>query len=89
VTEECDEPRSYIVKTPSGSELRRNRVQVKPYAQPNSQAITPGPTETPAKVPQQPFNPTQPTPSTLSGANESGVQTRSGRTVKPPRRLDL
>ncbi|KAK3748845.1 hypothetical protein QZH41_006630 [Actinostola sp. cb2023] len=37
VTKECNEPRSYVVKTPSGSELRRNRVQLKPCAQPDQQ----------------------------------------------------
>lgn len=89
LTKECDEPRSYIVKTPSGSELRRNRVHLKPCTESNPQVSAPGPTQIPAETPRQPSASQQPATPTASDTSGASVQTRSGRTVRPPQRLNL
>ena len=71
------EPRSYVVRTPSGAALRRNRRQLaaaperaaaegaQPSESKKEQAVTPSPAATPA----------------------AKTITRSGRTVRPPRRF--
>ena len=95
VKEKCNEPRSYIVETPSGSELRRNRVQLRSTGQPSMQTSF---TENPAILPLPTTTLPTPTPaSTLTTTpgstadRDTGPQvtTRSGRTVKAPQKLDL
>ena len=101
VKEETGEPRSYIIKTPDGSELRRNRVQLKPVDKtpPPCEANNhdslladgdmPKPSAPQFSPPELPKVPVQsPVPSYQSGANLP-VTTRSGRIIKMPPRLDL
>lgn len=90
VVEKCNEPRSYIVATPSGQSLRRNRVHLRPSPKAESTPeldIQPSPgTETVTKPTaiQQDVQP-QPTVNAQPG-NQAPYRTRAGRIVKPPRR---
>ena len=90
VLEKCDEPRSYLVQTPRGQELRRNRVQLRDVPQPPVLATTPaGNAKTAANT--MPAANANPTASTKAPTQDKLRQntTRSGRLVKPPKKLDL
>ena len=104
VKEETGKSRSYIVKTTGGSELRCNRVQLKPLQKipitsggqviTNQESTLPDSYET-KPLPFQlssselPQAPAQsPLPSNQSSDNLP-VTTRRGRMVKKPSRLDL
>ena len=75
-----DAPRSYTVVTPSGKELRRNRSHIRdvPQDQPRAIETTPPP------------DTAEPTEKTIrTPASTDVCQTRSGRIVTAPKRLDL
>ena len=87
VQAKCKEPRSYIVDTPNGTQLRRNRSmlrEMQPTTTPKFQlheveeaaAEIPTPTPTPAAPPEQ----------TAAKVPNHGKTTRSGRNVVTPRR---
>ena len=84
VKEKCQEPRSYIVETPNGNRLRRNRNHlrdinpVKPvhFAEEN-------PPKSDNNDPPVSLNNT----AKEKAKTSTDKQTRSGRTVKPPKRL--
>ena len=104
VKEETGEPWSYIVRTTDGSELRRNRVQLKPLGKPpaacgdqvaTNQEGLPVHRDALKPLPSQLSSPELPQvpaqsslPSEWSDANLP-LTTRSGRVVKKPSRLDL
>ena len=98
------EPRSYIIKTADGSELRRNRVQLKPVSKlpplcteqvasdhdslPTDENM-PKPSAPQSSPPKLLKVPIQsPVPPCQDGTNLP-MTTRSGRIVKMPSRLDL
>ena len=87
VQAKCNEPLSYIVDTPNGTQLRRNRSmlrEMQPTTTPKFQlhaveeaaAEIPTPTPTPAAPPEQ----------TAAKVPNHGKTTRSGRNVVTPRR---
>ena len=72
----CEEPRSYVIVTPNGRELRRNRRHLRDI-EPVKKRVT--------------FEDGAP-PSRDSPARDNSntpTITRSGRQVRPPKRLDL
>ena len=95
VTQVHDKPRSYVVTTPDGRSFRRNAKHILPSSSLGPGAIAPDvPDDVP--VPTEAIQPTPPTSVTTSG--EASKQTfspaqqkttRSGRIIKPPKRLDL
>jgi len=100
--EQMNQPRSYIVETNSGSELRRNRIQLKPSGQVapslegqllSNQDNPPqpsAPTFTSHQVPSPGLPQTPQKPATVGeGSAGQHLTTRSGRVVKKPLRLDL
>ena len=104
VKEETGEPRSYIIRTTDGSELRRNRVQLKPVnkipptgkeqvVSSHDSLLTdedmPKSSAPQFSLPELPKAPVQsPVPSCQNDTNLP-MTTRSGRIVKMPSRLDL
>ncbi|CAM1302195.1 Uncharacterised protein g3183 [Pycnogonum litorale] len=89
ISDVCDSPRSYIVTTPEGQSVRRNRNDIKPRTYDGT------PKRLPEILPQKvlvtsdgnaEFQP--PKLPVISNGNKVQV-TRSGRFVKPPTRLDL
>ena len=103
VKEETTQPRSYVVKTAGGSELRRNRVQLKLSGErvptsdeqlennrDTSSYQPPTPMVTPHKVlsPEPPQTPHKPAQPTEK-SDGPPMTTRSGRVVKKPPKLDL
>lgn len=79
VKNHSDEPRSYIVVTPNGRELRRNRAHIRDI-EPSRKRVT---FEDDLAQPN-------PLPSKNTITQDNGpVTTRYGRQVKPPKRLDL
>lgn len=98
VKDKLQEPRSYIVKAASGSEVRRNRVHLKPipegqniqHTAPDKPTMTTGP---PSSKDQPPPTATtrqvdQPVPAAEDTSNNF-KRTSSGRIVKPPSKLNL
>ncbi|XP_020910391.1 uncharacterized protein LOC110248230 [Exaiptasia diaphana] len=88
VKEKLDEPRSYTVKTSNGSELRRNRIHIKPIPtipekQPAQEYIQPQPPVSQTTVD------TTDRSTTIKEAGTTVTATRSGRIVKPPTKLSL
>ena len=104
VKEETSEPRSYIIRTTDGSQLRRNRVQLKPLGKTpaacgdqlaSNQESLPVHRDASKPLPSQLSSPELPQvpvqsslPSELSDASLP-LTTRSGRVVKKRCRLDL
>ena len=94
VKDKLDEPQSYVVKTTNGSELRHNRTHLKPVAekQPAKQTSPedmPVPKElTPSKPPSTDAQ-TSTDKLTVEDTNTNIKRTSSGRTVKPPTKLNL
>lgn len=102
VKEETSQPRSYIVNTAGGSELRRNRVQLKLSDErvPTSeeqlennrdtssyQPTTPMATSQKVLPPEPTQKPHKPAQPTEK-SDGSPMKTRSGRVVKKPPKLD-
>ena len=105
VKEETGEPRSYIVKTTDGTELRRNRVHLKPLEKApatfgsqvaNNQESLPAHRDAPKPLPCPQLS----SPELQQVLSQSPVPsdrsdanlpvtTKSGRVVKKPSRLDL
>ena len=81
ITRQDSAPRSYIASTPHGTTLRRNRRDLIPLT-PSASDTTPcdDPPPQSSQPPSGSASPTRDTPS---------VVTRSGRVVKPPKRLDV
>lgn len=99
ILRKCEEPRSYIVTTPAGQVLRRNRIHLRDVPQPveYQPPVTPVPAPQPAPpepssgpVPQ-PHKPSQTKPHAVKHANSNNTPyiTRSGRAVHPPAKLDM
>ena len=94
VKDKLDEPRSYVVKTTNGSELRRNRIHLKPVAEKQTAKQTsleemPVPREsTPSKPPCTDVQ-TSTDKLIVDDTNTNIKRTSSGRTVKPPTKLNL
>jgi len=101
IKEKCQEPRSYIVETPTGRTLRRNRVNIRSLPQrqmqlpENSESpvadMTPTPVNTPVNNPVN--NTASPTIDTSAAPSppaappdSSAVFTRSGRKINRPAR---
>lgn len=89
VTEKCDKtPRSYIVSTPTGKSVRRNRSHLR------QRETVPSPKQLPEQQNLPISKPDSPKPSTVKNepppppAPPENV-TRSGRITKPPQKLDL
>ena len=72
VKEKCTEPRSYIIETPNGRQLRRNRNHLRDINPVKSVHFEDEPTKS-KPVTEQP--------------QSSGYRTRSGRTTNPPQRF--
>ena len=84
VKEKCQEPRSYIVETPNGNRLRRNRNHLRDI---NPVKPVHFAEENPPKS-ENNDPPVSPNNTAKEKAKTStDKQTRSGRTVKPPNRL--
>ena len=90
VKEKLNEPRSYVVKTSTGSELRRNRIHLKPVStqEPMTQQSTPDDVLPKPKEPV-PSTDTQKDELISKTTEDSLTRTSSGRIVKPPDRLNL
>ena len=93
---EASEPRSYNVKTTDGSELRRNRVQLKPLektaTQDNSNKESPSTHRNLSKASAYPqlSSPELPLATCQSSVPANlFVTTRMDRVLKKPSRLDL
>ena len=82
VKRRCDEPRSYIVETPNGRELRRNRSHIRDVEPPQKRVTFAVGDEIPH------FSPPQ-TVQNARIADDGPTTTRYGRQVKSPNRLDL
>ena len=80
-----DQNRSVTVETPHGTTLRRNRIDIRPA--PKQVRFAENDEETAREVNKEADKPTASSPSKPSVF--SGCQTRSGRVVKAPDRLDL
>ena len=96
VIEKCLEPRSYMIKTPFGSEQRRNRSHIREsrtetrtpsviHAQPVPTPIV-NPIRTPATDTEK-DTPNENNQRTRDGDIEI-IRTRSGRMIRPPQRLE-
>ena len=90
VQSRCDEPRSYIVETPNGNKLRRNRAMLREIL-PRHIDISPNNSTT---VPERlEVEPKEPQPTTLhqgehaNGQDKITYTTRSGRIITPPKRI--
>ena len=86
VIEKCQEPRSYVVSTPNGSRLRRNRKFLKELSTPAANAL---PFNTPPTTPVE-----QPTPTTRSSkenrvrfATPPSIPRSSSRATRKTQRL--
>merc|ERR1712150_25110 len=97
VIDRCQEPRSYKVETPQGGILRRNRSHLRPSAtHDDNRRVTfeidpeiPPTSHTPETVPQQPAkSDNDKMEATGKGSPVTGKMTKSGRTVRTPKRLD-
>lgn len=93
VKEKSSEPRSYVVNTPSGSELRRNRAHLKPLTEIPLRTTVQGEQAAPSPndVPSPPTA-TQASDGPRAPVVTQGTElktTRSGRIVKPPVKLNL
>ena len=82
VIEKCNEPRSYVVSTPNGAHLRRNRLHLKPrdptnQSQENTQN-NPNPDRSIAENPNTENTKTEP----------NALTTRYGRQIVKPKRFD-
>ncbi|KXJ12138.1 Uncharacterized protein K02A2.6 [Exaiptasia diaphana] len=94
VNEKLGEPRSYVVKTTNGSELRRNGVHLKlvPQKQTAEQATQASMSESKEPPPSMPPSPTRQTDTDSSIIKKADIgikKTSSGRIVKPPTKLNL
>lgn len=96
VVQKSAEPRSYVLSTPSGSILRRNRRHILDVDQPVKRVRFEPETQPPAAVPGtcQPEVPNiQPDPGSPTKScvttDDREYRTRSGRTVKRPNHIDL
>ncbi|XP_038061713.1 uncharacterized protein K02A2.6-like [Patiria miniata] len=76
IKQRCEEPRSYVIVTPNGRELRRNRRHLRDI-EPAKKRVTFEDDTSPSRNREVQDTPKTPT------------ITRSGRQVKPPKRLDL
>ena len=77
VVEKAPEPRSYIITSPAGNELRRNRNQIREVPQSPQMTVTPN-VASPVKSPVG-----------ITMSDSEIVKTRSGRAVNKPEKLDL
>ena len=104
VIKKCDEPRSFVVETPNGSRIRRNRRHIRDIPEPSKLPPQPGPPpvarrvrfdhvpETPEPVPQVPSGPPQAKIQNSSGAQSAQKQdgySSFGRNIKKTVRMDL
>ena len=94
-TIKADAPRSYYVESPDGSLLRRNRRNLQTIPAPvgdkpadTPQGLVPPSPSPPSLPPTSPQVVQQPTEEGSFQPKPEGV-TRSGRVVKPVKRLDL
>ena len=96
IKEKCQEPRSYIIETPTGKTLRRNRVNIRNLPQQqiqlpeNKEPPVEDETPTSADPPVKPISPTTnastaPLPP-KAPPNSASVCTRSGRKITLPAR---
>ena len=87
VVEECPQPRSYIVQTPDGRSLRRNRRHVQAAVTTPSDANTTPHSITPNTPSLDPHDPTPSVMKDTGGCNSDGsYTTSSGRLVRKPAR---
>ena len=88
VVSECDEPRSYMIRTPNGNVLRRNRQQIrecgKPRMHPKRVTFADGERNRPAES-NKPMH-TGEHQSSACSRDASEYRTSSGRMVKKPNR---
>jgi hypothetical protein len=94
ITKVCDEPRSYVVSTPNGSSLRRNRSHIREMPSNNTKKHITFADEQPGKQPEPPKQEEVMEGTTdhrLAGGKEDSTAkkaaqntTRSGRVCKPP-----
>ena len=96
IMRQCEEPRSYIIRTPQGQELRRNRVQLRDIPQDTPAIQEPEPVPPAAATPNnktpvvKQHQPTQAKPAAAKEANANTPYiTRSGRAIHPPAKFDI
>jgi len=77
ITQKCPEPRSYVLSTPTGQELRRNRTHIRSVPQRHE----PTPQQQPIDTAQA-----EPMPQPTLTDQTPFYTTRSGRVIKPPER---
>ena len=86
ITQACTEPRSYLIKTPTGQVLRRNRRHLREDESRANKALIPQPETPRSKPPQHPAS-IPPVLNTRSTPNTSNTQnrtcTRSGQIIPP------
>lgn len=82
VQDVCNEPRSYVVATPTGSVLRRNRRHISEAPQ-QRQSVC----DTNHSV--QPQSPIKTPSAAVNKPSTTRTETRSGRLIKPVNRLDI
>ena len=81
VTEVCDEPRSYVLTTETGSEVRRNRAQIKTRQDPQpAKPVEPQATGDQLPSMEKPI---------ADSSKAENLMTRSGTVVKAPLLLNL
>ena len=86
VVQQCKEPRSYLIETPSGKILRRNRGHIRVVITPQNQSNYAFPDVCKgASGANQVLSP----PTTQGQISKSGYKTKQGRIVKPPERFGL
>ncbi|CAB4042363.1 Transposon Ty3-I Gag-Pol poly [Paramuricea clavata] len=101
VIQESNKPRSYVVETPNGGEVRRNRIHLKPVIedgrQPEIDHMTSGQDCSSSSL-QEKIRTSEPNleianksrkPETDISGDDHPVTTRSGRIIKKPTRLNL
>ena len=90
VKDKAGEPRSYIVASPSGQELRRNRVHIRPSPEHDATPLQDAhpPPETSVKPTNNQQNVQPQSTTNAQPGDQTHYQTRSGRFVKPPSRYD-
>ena len=96
ILQQCEEPRSYIICTPQGQELRRNWVQLWDTPQDSPAIQEPAPVPPAAATPNnktpvvQQHKSTQAKPAAAKEANANTPYiTRSGRAIHPPAKFDI
>ena len=96
IMRQCEEPRSYIIPTPQGQELRRNRVQLRDIPRDTPAIQKPAPVPPAAITPSnktlvvKQHKSTQAKPAAAKQANtKTPYITRPGRAILPPAKFDI